>query len=91
VSNPEVLGNEELLEFRPDGTPTWWPLNREGNGHNWSLSQRRRVLFKRLQEHLPVDFPLTPSSPTDVPPLVRSLHRIAYGVQSGASGILNSL
>mgnify|MGYP001603959347 CR=1 FL=1 len=52
----------------------------------WVPSQRRRVLFKRLQENLPEDFPLMPSRPPDVRVIVNSLRRIAYGVQSQASG-----
>lgn len=88
--SPDVLPNEELLSFRPDGTPTWWPLNRDENGHDWSPSQRRRVLLKRLQENLPAAFPPMPSSRTDTHNIVRSLRHIAYGLQSQASDILSS-
>ena len=48
--NEELLSLAELLEFRLDGTPTWWPLNREENGGDWSLRQRRAVLLKRIGE-----------------------------------------
>ena len=88
--SPDVLSNEELLSFRPDGTPAWWPLSRDENGNDWSLSQRRRVLLRRLRENLPEDFPQTPSQPSDVHKLVRSLRHIAYGLTSQASGILSS-
>ena len=88
--SPDVLSNQELLSFRPDGTPTWWPVNREENGGDWSLSQRRRVLLNRLRENLPADFPPTPSSPTDTRKIVQTLRHIAYGLQSQASAILSS-
>ena len=88
--SPDLLPNQELLSFRPDGTPTWWPLNRAENGGDWTASQRRRVLLNRLRENLPEDFPPTPSAPTDVPTLVRTLRHIAYGLQSEASAILSS-
>ena len=88
--SPDVLPNQELLSFRHDGTPTWWPLNRDENGNDWSVSQRRRVLLKRILENLPEDFPATPSQPTERRKLVRSLRHIAYGLTSQASGILSS-
>lgn len=90
ADSPEYPGNEELLSFRPDGTPTWWPLNRAENGGDWSLSQRRHVLLSRLLENLPADFPPTPVTPTDAHKIVRSLRHIAYGLHSEASAILNS-
>lgn len=87
--SPEYPGNEELLSFRPDGTPNWWPVNRHENGENWSLSERRRVLLNRIRENLPAGFPQTPSSRTDVHAIVSSLRHIAYGLQSQASAILS--
>lgn len=87
--NPDLPGNEDLLQFRPDGTPSWWPLNRDENGHDWSLRQRRNVLFERLRENLPGDFPEQPSTPTELHKLVGSLRHIVYGLSLEASAILN--
>ena len=85
-----VLPNLELLTFRADGTPEWWPLNRGTNGRDWTSDQRRRVLLERIMENLPVGFPPTPSQPSDVLSLVSTLRHIAYAVNSEDSGILAS-
>jgi hypothetical protein len=87
--DPELLNNENLLAFHQDRTPVWWPQQRAWNGGNWSPKERKRVLLERLRELLPEDFPLTPSSRSDVQHVVNSLRHIAHGLTIEESGILN--
>ena len=87
---PEAMATEELLAFQEDGTPSWWPRHRDENGSDWTDRERPRVLLARIREHLPADFPTTPSARSDVQRLLRTLRHIAYGVTSKASGILSS-
>ena len=88
--SPDLLSLPDLLAFRSDGSPEWWPLNRDENGANWSLAERRQHLFALLKDQLPAALPARPSSPTDVRQRVASLRHIAYGLHSQAFGILDS-
>lgn len=86
--NPEAMPLWDLLAFREDGTPQWWPM--EKDGQPWPPSQRRRVLLEKMTETLPADFQPQDDSPTNMRLLLRSLRHIAFGVTSQASGILSS-
>jgi hypothetical protein len=50
-TDSDLLPNDHLLEFHPDGTPTWWPMNRSSFGEDeWTVAERRRLLLARLSE-----------------------------------------
>jgi hypothetical protein len=50
-ADSDLLPNDQLLEFHPDGTPTWWPVNRSSFGEDeWTAAERRRLLLARLSE-----------------------------------------
>jgi hypothetical protein len=85
-SDLELLPNDLLLEFRRDGTPTWWPLRRTWNGEDWKPSERRQVLLQRLCHYLPRDFPKKPSSSRDVRRLIDSLRLVAHLLHIGETG-----
>lgn len=85
--DPDLLQNDLLLAFHPDGSPTWWPLNRPDRP--WSPKERRRVLQQRLRENLPDDLDAWLRHKSNVPPTLDILRRIAYEAASLAPGILD--
>jgi hypothetical protein len=51
AADSDLLRNDELLAWYPDGTPVWWPLNRSSfEEDDWSVAERRRLLLARLSE-----------------------------------------
>lgn len=84
-------GHEDLLQFHLDGTPVWWPLNRgDPNGKNWSLTERRTVLLRRIRETQPGVSPQTGATPAGRQQLVRTLRQIASALRAQTVEILNA-
>ncbi len=88
--DPDLMSNDQLLEFRPDRTPTWWPHRRTQNGGDRGPHERQRGLFNRVQGLLPAGFPAAPPQLSEKQNVVNILRPIAYGLTSEESGILSS-
>jgi hypothetical protein len=87
--DPEAMAPWDLLAFRRDGTPMWWPTSRDDqNEGDWTPQERRRILLEKMLESLPPEFPQSPSTPQELRTLLQALRHVAFGVTSGASGIL---
>ena len=88
VADPEAMAPWDLLAFRADGTPVWWPATRnETLEGEWTPRERRRILLERIRENLPADFPQRPSKPRDIQKLLGALRHVAYWVTSGGSDV----
>lgn len=86
---PPLKDNLEIVEsFRPDGTPTWWPLQRPHGLPAWSPEERRRVLLSQLAAKLRMGSPPSNWTHSDVQRLLNSLRHIAHALDSQEFAIL---